>query len=243
MSTVLLLHPLAMSGELWRPLIDRLEPHATVLTMDARGHGRSTWDGSPFTVEDLAADAARLIEDHGDGPVALAGMSMGGCMSVALAGSRPELVSRLVLADTTSDYGPEKAKNWGERAEFVLATPREQQLDFQLTRWFSPEFLEREPAEGKRLADLFVATDSQAHAQACRALGAFEGTHLLGSITAETLVLVGEHDYATPPAMAQVLADGIPGARLRILPDARHFSPLEAPGALDEMATHLLGRS
>ncbi|HEX2131783.1 MAG TPA: alpha/beta hydrolase [Actinophytocola sp.] len=239
MSTVLLLHSLAMSGEQWRPLADRLEPHANVVAMDVRGHGKSRWDGTPFTVEDLAEDAAELIA--GDGPVAVAGMSMGGCVAVALAGRHPELVSRLVLADTTADYGPDKATAWAQRADNATGKPRDKQLEFQLDRWFSPAFLEREPAEVKRLADIFVATDSRAHAQACRALGAFEGTDLLPSITADTLVVVGEHDYATPPAMAETLAAGIPNATLKVFENARHFSLFEAPGALDLVAAHLLG--
>ena len=241
MSGVLLLHSLAMSGELWRPLTERLEPHADVVAMDARGHGRSTWDGSPFTVEDLAADAAELIERLDDGPVAVAGMSMGGCVAIALAGTRPELVNRLVLADTTADYGPDKETAWAERAANATGKPRDTQLAFQVDRWFSPEFAEREPAEVKRVSDLFLATDSRAHAQACRALGAFDGRDLLAGITADTLVVVGEHDYATPPAMAHALAEGIPGARLEVLAGARHFSLFEAPGALDLVATHLLG--
>ncbi|MPZ83826.1 MAG: alpha/beta fold hydrolase [Actinophytocola sp.] len=230
-----------MSGEQWQPLVERLEPHAQVVAMDARGHGKSTWDGSAFTVEDLAADAAELIGELGDGPVAMAGMSMGGCVAVALAGTRPDLVSRLVLADTTADYGPGKEVAWAERAGNATGKPRAKQLEFQLDRWFSPGFLEREPAEVRRLADLFLATDSRAHAQACLALGAFDGSALLGSITADTLVVVGEHDYATPPAMATALADGVPNATLRVFPDARHFGMFEAPGALDLVAAHLLG--
>jgi len=238
--TVLLLHSLAMSGELWQPLTEKLEPHARVVAMDARGHGKSTWDGTPFSVEDLADDAAQLIWSLGGGPVAVAGMSMGGCVAIALAGRRPELVNRLVLADTTADYGLGKEQAWADRAAKALGS-REKQLGFQLDRWFSPGFLEREPAEAKRVADVFLGTDSAAHAQACRALGAFDGTPLLSAIAADTLVVVGENDQATPPAMAEALADGIAGAELRILPDARHFSLFEAPGALDLAAAHLLG--
>lgn len=240
MSAVLLLHSLAMSGAQWQPLAERLD--AEVVAMDVRGHGKSGWDGSAFTVEDLAADAAELVDGLGDGPVAVAGMSMGGCVALALAGTRPELVSRLVLADTTADYGPGKADAWAERARNAIGKPRDKQLEFQLDRWFSPAFLEREPAEVRRLADIFLATDSGAHAQACLALGAFEGSALLGSITADTLVVVGEHDYATPPAMATALADGIPNATLRVFDDARHFSLFEAAGALDLVAAHLLGK-
>lgn len=241
MSTVVLLHSLAMSGPLWAPLTERLAPHANVVAMDARGHGKSTWDGSPFTVADLAADTAALIESLDDGPVAVAGMSMGGCVAVALAGTRPELVDRLLLADTTADYGEDKESAWAQRAATATGKPRDRQLAFQVDRWFSPEFVERDPAEVARVSELFLATDSRAHAQACRALGAFDGRALLGAITADTLVVVGEHDYATPPAMARALAEGIPGARLEEFAGARHFSLFEAPGALDLAAAHLLG--
>jgi 3-oxoadipate enol-lactonase len=235
--TVLLLHSRAMSGELWRPLMDRLDQ--PVIAMDARGHGESTWDGSPFTIEDLAADAASLIESRADGPVAVGGMSMGGCVAIALAGSRPDLVSRLLLADTTANYGPDRVKAWADRAGKALREPREKQLAFQRDRWFSPEFLEKDPKEVERVSELFLATDSRAHAQACRALGAFDGLELLPKITAETLVVVGEYDYATPPAMARTLADGIPNASLTIFDEARHFSLFEAPGALDVAAEFL----
>jgi 3-oxoadipate enol-lactonase len=95
----------------------------------------------------------------------------------------------------------------------------------------------------KRVSELFLATDSRAHAQACLALGAFDGTTLLPKITAQTLVVVGEHDYATPPAMARTLATGIPGARLHVFGNARHFSVFEAQGGLDLVAGFLEGRA
>lgn len=235
----LLLHSLAMSGGLWQPLQDRL---ADSYAMDARGHGASTWDGTPFTVEDLAADAAAVIEARADGPVAVAGMSMGGCVAIALAGTRPDLVGRLVLADTTADYGPDKVTAWAERADNAIHKPRDKQLAFQVDRWFSPAFADEHPAEVERVSELFLATDSRVHAQACLALGAFDGTALLPRITARTLVVVGEHDYATPPAMARALADGIPDARLHVFANARHFSVFEAPGGLDLVADFLEGR-
>ena len=236
----LLLHSLAMSGGLWQPLVERLAIPA--VAMDARGHGESSWDGSPFTVEDLAADAAALIEDRADGPVAVAGMSMGGCVAIALAGTRPDLVDRLVLADTTADYGPDKTTAWADRADNAIRKPRDKQLAFQVDRWFSPAFAKDDPAEVKRVSELFLATDSRAHAQACLALGAFDGTALLPKITAHTLVVVGEHDYATPPAMARALAEGIPDARLHVFEKARHFSVFEARGGLDVVAGFLEGR-
>src|SRR5690606_384413 len=68
---VVLLHSLAMSGEMWRPLIDRMRDDFRVIAPDARGHGQSTWDGEPFTVVDLAEDIAALITSLDVAPVSV----------------------------------------------------------------------------------------------------------------------------------------------------------------------------
>ena len=235
---VVLLHPLAQAGEFWRPLIDELAAHFHVLAPDARGHGRSTWDGAAFSVEDLAGDVAELIE-HASGPASVVGMSMGGCAALALAVRRPKLVSRLVLADTTADYGPDKASAWKSRAENATSKPREQQLGFQHDRWFSPAFLESDPEEVARVSDIFLATDSSAHAAASLALGAYDDSGRLGQVQAPTLVLVGEEDYATPPAMAEKLHAGIPGAELQVLPATRHLSLLQNRTTWPRIIEHL----
>jgi len=62
---------------------------------------------------------------------------------------------------------------------------------------------------------------------------------LLPAVTAPTLVMAGRHDYATPPSMARVLADGIPGAELEILPDLRHLSLVERPLLAGRVRQHL----
>lgn len=235
---VLLLHPLALSGKFWSPLADYLGRTATVLALDARGHGGSSWDGGHFTVEDLAEDAAAVIEASG-GHASVLGMSMGGCTAMALAARRPDLIDRLVLADTTSCYGPARVETWNERARNAQAKRRQEQAGFQLDRWFSERFRAEHPEQAQRVVDIFLGTDSAVHAAACLALGAFDATSELKSIKAETLVLVGEEDYATPLAMAEVIAEQIPGARLEVLRNARHLSLLEREDGWPALAAHL----
>jgi 3-oxoadipate enol-lactonase len=172
-------------------------------------------------------------------PARVAGMSMGGCTAVALAESRPELVERMLLADTTACYGPDREKNWAERAATVRNKPRQEQIGFQASRWFSEEFREEHADDVQRLVDIFLATDSEAHAAASLAMGGFDGTAGLAGIPADTLVVVGEQDYATPPEMAQVLADGIPRSRLEVLAGARHMSLLERPDFWPTLVAHL----
>lgn len=238
--TLVLLHPLALAGEFWRPLIDEFSRAFRVVAPDARGHGDSTWDGVDFSVEDLAADTASLIE-HLGAPAAVLGLSMGGCTATALAVRRTDLVTRLVLADTTADYGPGKQEAWAERAANAVAVPRAKQLTFQHDRWFSPAFLETDPTEVARVSDVFLRTDSRAHAAACRALGQYDDSDRLLEISAPTLVLVGDEDYATPPPMAEALHRGIRGSELVVLEQTRHMSLIQNREIWPAVLTHLQG--
>ena len=92
----------------------------------------------------------------------------------------------------------------------------------------SPEALQeqilaanRVPASGLRVSiDILITHDSRP---------------LLGSITAPTVVLVGELDGETPVAYAQALCDGIPGAVLHTIPGAGHLLNVEAPVDVDRI--------
>lgn len=236
---LVMLHPLALSGELWTPLAEALSDEFQVFALDLRGHGDSAWDGKPFGIEDLADDVARTLDALDLRSASLLGLSMGGSVAVNFAGRHPERVRSLVLADTTAWYGEDAVTTWAERAQKAVAVPRAKQVTFQLDRWFSPEFLDRHPEEADRVVKIFLRTNSEAHAAASIAMGAMDSRPLLPSVTAPTLVLVGRHDYATPPSMARKLAEGIAGAELEILPDLRHLSLIERPLLAGRLRQHL----
>jgi 3-oxoadipate enol-lactonase len=187
----------------------------------------------------MAADVAAVIEADGTGPVDVVGLSMGGSTALVLAATRPDLIRRLVLADATACYGPNRIADWAERAERAVNMPRAEQLSFQRDRWFGESCRAEHPEEVERVCQIFLATDSRAHAAACRALGNLDATDQLGNVQAKTLVLVGEEDYATPPAMSEELAQGIKDARLITLPHTRHLSLLERPDLWPTVAEHL----
>jgi 3-oxoadipate enol-lactonase len=238
---VFLLHPLALAGELWRPLGTALAADFQVFAPDQRGHGRTSWDREPFSIEDMAGDLGDALDSLGLDSVHLLGMSMGGSVAMTFAGKYPDRVRSLTLADTTAWYGENAVTAWRERAEKAVGVPREKQVTFQVDRWFSEPFRAGHPSEVQRVVDIFVDTDSEAHAAASLAMGAMDSRHLLPSVTARTLVLVGEQDYATPPAMAEVLAQEIPATRLLVLPGLRHLSLVEKPELAALVRAHLNG--
>lgn len=240
---LVLLHPLALSGEVWGPLAERLAASYDVIAPDARGHGATGWDGGAFMIEDLADDVIALLDGLGLDAAHLVGMSMGGSTAINAAGRHQGRVRRVVLADSTAWYGEQAPQTWAGRATGVLAKPRAEHIPFQVDRWFTEGFRQAHGERVDRVVDLFLATDSAAHAQACRALGQMDSRGLLPGVTAPTLAFAGEEDYATPPAMSELVAQHVPDAVALTLPGLRHLSLVESPGLADLIMDHLQGGS
>jgi 3-oxoadipate enol-lactonase len=231
-----------MDRSFWRPVAERLAGKAPVLTYDCRGHGQSDKPPGAYSIELHADDLAGLLDTLDWRNALVAGASMGGCIALAFAIRHAARVSALGLIDTTAWYGPDAPKNWEQRANAALASGLSSLTDFQVTRWFGDKFRAENPQVVKDSVDLFLRNDIAAYAQTCRMLGACDLRAGLSSITVPTAIVVGEEDYATPPAMAQAMHDAIAGSTLKVLPGVRHLTPLERPDEIAAMIEELRGR-
>jgi 3-oxoadipate enol-lactonase len=237
---LVLIHPLATGARLWEPFHAEFGPR-DIIAIDLRGCGDSGWDGQPYAIADLAGDLLALLDALGIDTADIAGMSMGGCVAMAFAAAHPARARRLALCDTTAWYGPGASQAWEDRATGAETRPRQELIPFQTQRWFNEAFCRDHPEEVQRIVDLFVHTPAPAHAAACRSLGAFDARPVVGAITAATLVLTGEEDYAAPPEMGEALARAIPGAVFKLWHSVRHFAVLESRDLRAFIARHLNG--
>jgi 3-oxoadipate enol-lactonase len=170
----------------------------------------------------------------------IAGASMGGCVALQFAATHSERARGLGLIDTTAWYGPSARQNWEERADRALQSGLKGMVEFQVTRWFSDGFRGRHPDVVNRCVETFVRNDVQAFAATCRMLGAFDGRTLLARLRVPTAIVVGEEDYATPPAMAEALHRAIAGSTLTAILGARHLTPVEQPDVVAHQLIRLL---
>ncbi|MGE0799374.1 MAG: alpha/beta fold hydrolase [Lautropia sp.] len=226
---VILIHALAMDGSMWSRVAHALRGAARVLAVDCRGHGRSGKPAGPYTTQRLADDVRQVADALDAGPLILGGCSMGGMVAQAFAGRWPDRVAGLLLVDTTAWYGADAASAWQARATKAGSEGLAALIPFQRERWFSEPFVDSDPAVLAEAIDVFLRNDLRAYAAACRMLGAADERETISRYRGPAAVLVGEHDRATPPAMAADLAARIEGASLSVLPAARHFTPFETP--------------
>jgi 3-oxoadipate enol-lactonase len=237
-SPLVLLHSLALSRAMWTPeIIALFSADHQLITVDLPGHGESPI-GDSATIEAMAERVARMLGNRGVTRTAVVGASMGGCVSQALAIGHPSLVTALGLVDTTSSY--HDPESWATRAETARLKGFAAMADFQGTRWFTPEFRQSQPEQFDRLMAIFTQMDPAAYTVVCHAMGAVDLTARLPEITAQTAVVVGDEDRATPPSHAEILAAGIAGASLTVLPHASHLGIIERPREVFAALRHIL---
>lgn len=232
-STVVFLHAVGYDLTYWGGQIAALNGDYNLVAFDLPGHGRSTGDAADWSFDRVASVVAKLIEEVSDGPVHLVGLSFGGMIAQATVLARPDLIRSLTLMGTASQFSEEARAGMKARAEATRQSGMAAVLPSSLDRWFTPETRARRPDLIDRVTKTILGDDPAVHAAIWDMISEFDVHDRLGEVRCPTLVLVGERDPSTPPSAASVLAEGIPGARMVVLPNASHMIQLEAPEAVN----------
>jgi 3-oxoadipate enol-lactonase len=223
---LMLSNSLGSTLDMWDLQMPALIEHFRVLRYDNRGHGASDVPIGPYTVERIGRDAQDLIENLKLPPVAFCGLSLGGMVGIWLGANAPHLVTRAVLANTSAYIG--QPDMWNQRIALVEAEGMHAAAGGVIQRWLTADFIERNPALTAKVLAMVAGIPPSGWTAMAAAVRDMDQRASLVSITMPVLVIAGAVDGGTPPAMAEAIADGIPGARLAIL-DAAHLSNIELP--------------
>ncbi len=240
---LLLVHALAMDGMMWNDVAQALPEGRPVYAVDCRGHGMSDKPAGPYTTARFARDLALISGAIMAPRIHLAGWSMGGTIACAFAGAFPERLASLSIVDGTATYGPKAPPAWEERAQKAVAGGMQALLQFQLDRWFTPDFIKANPAKVENAVATFNRNSVPAYVETCRMLGSADEREGLKKYTGPCAAAAGEEDYATPPAMAQEIASLIPGTQVTVFPKVRHFTPIEIPQKVAEVIAACMARA
>jgi 3-oxoadipate enol-lactonase len=237
---VTLSHSLTCDLTMWDALAVALAPTFTVLRYDTRGHGGTTAAQGAYSFDQLTADVIGLLDALQVEHTHFVGLSMGGMIGQHFALAAPQRLDRLVIANSTSRIPPEAGPLWDERIAIVRAQGCAGVVEGTLGRWFTSGFRAARPAEAARIAKLIADTPAAGYIGCASAIRALDITARIGAIRAPTLVIAGADDPGTPPAMSEVIAATIPGARLEIIPSASHLSCIEQPETFNRLVAAFL---
>ncbi len=241
---VLLLHGLGSSTLDWAPQIEALKRDYRVIAIDARGSGRSRdlkSPGGPFTVKQFAADTAAALDTLGAAPAHVIGLSMGGMTAFQLAVDSPKSVRTLTIVNSGPELVPRtKAELKAFRIRrFISRFLGPKGMGKMLAKRLFP----RPEDEPKRqlFRERMAANNKKAYIASQEALIGWSVLDRIDAITAPTLVVSSDQDYV-PVAAKEVWAKRIPGARVVVVPDARHALPIEFPEKLNPVLLEFLSQ-
>lgn len=220
---LVILHGWGCNKEMFAPIADHLSKTYTVVVPDLCGFGESPEPPHPFSVDDYADIFIKFIASFGKSSVSLMGHSYGGRVIIKLfsKGTLPFKIERVMLVDAA---GIKPKKSLGQKLSLICYKCGRRVLSLPPLKKLFPSVIENWRKK-RGSADFNAASEIM---KKTLVLAVNEDlTHLLGSITAPTLLFWGDKDDATPLSDAKIMEKRIPDAGLVVLKGGTHFSFLE----------------
>jgi 3-oxoadipate enol-lactonase len=241
---LVLLHEGVCDSRMWDPQWPSFTRSHRVLRFDFRGYGRTPLEKGRYSA---AKDVIELLDEHGFERAALVGVSLGGRVALEIALAQPERVSALVLVGSGlpgHDWSDEMKATWEEEEAAFNAGDLDGAVEVTLRTWVDgprrkpedvdPAVRAKVAEMQKRALELYAEVGDEAEEE----LLVPDLAERLGEIQARTLVAVGAEDVPDILAIADKLANGIPGASRATIENTAHVPNLERP---DEFERLVLG--
>lgn len=249
----ILLHGFGASLFSWREVTGPLSQYGTVIAYDRPAYGLTErpleWEGAnPYSQGSQVKLVTGLMDRHGIEKVILVGNSAGGTISMLTALEHPERVQALVLVDAAV-YTGGGAPSW---VRPILHTPQMNHLGplfSRLVQSRAEDLFERAWHDPSKITPSVVAGYQEplrwenwdkAFWHMTLASQESELEHRLSEFSLPVLVMTGDDDRIVPTEQSVRLAEELPGAQLRVLPQCGHLPQEECPEAFMQAMTEFL---
>ena len=232
---VVLIHEGVVDSRIWAPVLPALTERHRVVCYDQRGFGKSPMPKGPYST---AGDLISVLDATGIERAALVGASRGGGIALTAAVEQPDRVGALVLAGSALPGHPLEV-------EWTAA---------QIERWETAEAAEDFDSMAQLDMEAWapMGTDDELWAMFVDNAAGSNGEHSttdepvagrLGEISAPTLVVTGSRDVPGINEIGDILARGIPDARLAVIEEADHMIPWRTPEELSHLIVSFIGQN
>ncbi len=237
---LLLVHGLGSSTLDWEEQTSVLAAHYRVIAIDLRGHGRSDKPVEHYSIAGFAEDVAALIEHLKLEPVHLVGISMGGMIGFQLGVERPELLRSLTIVNS----GPEvKAKSLNDCVQIAKRWSLSRLLSLETIAKGLGKLLFPKPEQVElrlKIERRWPRNDKRAYLSSLDAIIGWGVRDRLSNISCPVLVISGDRDY-TSVASKEAYVAQLSDARLVVIADSRHATPMDQPALFNAQLLSFLG--
>ncbi|RRB02300.1 alpha/beta fold hydrolase [Larkinella rosea] len=223
--TLVLIHGHGVDASIWNQVYDDLASDYSVVKPDL------STQSSHETIEAYAEDLFSLLQSAQLQSCVLIGHSMGGYIVLAIAEQHPDLVSGLVLLNSTAFADDEAKKQSRQKAVESLEEQGAGPFIGQtVPKMFGEDFSKNHSQEVAQYVERFSHLPAKALSAGMKAMASRpDRTHVLKDASFPVLIIAGQQDQLVPFAKSQELAAAVPNAQTVVLEKAGHLGVIEQP--------------
>lgn len=232
---ILLAHGILFDHRMFDAFLEELPRDHRVIAVDLRGHGRSGKVGAPYTLADQAGDLVKVLDALSIERAVLVGHSMGAMSGMRVAAESPERVSGLVVLNSSAEPEPgiNSVRYRALARVFRHVGPLQAMMGQVVASQFSPGFQRSHAGVVAEWVDRWKALDRLSAYYAVKAVvGRPSIEALLPQVKVPALVVAGAEDISTDVDRAQVIQDGLPEAKRKVIQGCGHAGPIEKPAEI-----------
>jgi len=226
---IVFLHGVGSDKSVWRLQLAHFSGERRAVAFDYPGYGDSDPAPQGTSRENYAAAILFAMSELEIYRAHICGLSLGGVVAIAMHSAKPDRCASLILADTFAVHPEGQA--FYERSVAGSADMRvlaESRVDVLLGK---PADL----AVRSEVVETMVRIDPASYRIGAEAVWLADQSERVHDIRVPTLVVCGDQDHVTPPALSRELAHLIPGSRCEIIEGAGHLTNLERPDTFNTL--------
>ncbi len=238
----------ACDGEIWKTFqVPEFSRDHMVITHDYRDTGKSTKPAKQYTTEDFVDDAVAILDHLNAVPAIVCGHSMGGRVIQLMALKYPTKVKKMIIASSGAGHPGMKGIPLKMCKEMVELGYERYVRDHALEVGWTKGYIEQHRDRVEHFLNFRIATlpPLESYLRHVIARQEHDTTDRLKEIKVPTLVMVGSDDHASATGRshrtdADILARGIPNAKLAVIPGEAHNYFFTNPGEAQRIIREFL---
>ena len=220
---IVFIHGVGLNHKIWEPQINVFEN--TFLAYDILGHGKTPLSKENISFDDFSNQLTNLIDELNMKKIHLVGFSIGSLIARNFATKYDERLESLTLL--CSIFNRTEKQQQIVKDRFELAKKSKNLSKQALKRWFTDEYLEKNPNTYNKISSILEKNNMENFLKVYELFVSHKDNEKFENIKTKTLVMTGEGDTGSTPEMSKNLSKVINNSIVKIIPKGKHLCSIE----------------
>ena len=221
---IVFIHGVGLTHEIWQPQLDFFRDNTTI-SYDILGHGKTPLNKSNINFDDFSEQLINLINELKFDKIHLIGFSIGSLIARNFATKYNNRLKSLTLFCSIFKRSEQQQKIVVDR--FNLAKKNFKLSRQALKRWFTDEYLEKNPETYKKISTILEKNNMEDFLRVYKLFVFHKDDEIFQNIKVNTLVMTGENDLGSTVNMSKRLSGVINNSQLKIIKNGKHLCGIE----------------